>query len=245
MARGDELYARLEVSFIRGFRWLQLPPGARCLYLTLWCYALENRRSTIARPPDYILASIAGLPHHPIPSYLRLLDVHGLCSVNDVTIEMIGIEEKHQRFQWKQYPVRGTNGPHTKTDGEILDTETDTETDNNCIHTRRGRTLKGERLTQFLKFWDAFDYKKGRSEAADAFLDIQGFDNGTFEKILKEAKREATARPNLIEKGHTPKMAQGWLSGRRWEDEGQNFVGDAKKSKGYSRIEVEGENGPK
>ena len=239
MARGDELYARLEVSFIRGFRWLQLPPGARCLYLTLWCYALENRRSIVSRPPDYILASIAGLPHHPIPSYLRLLDVHGLCSVNDDTIEMIGIEEKHQRFQWKQHPIRGTNGPRMKSNGEILDTDTETETNNNCIHTRRGRKLQGERLTQFLEFWDVFDYKKGRSEAADAFLDIKDFDNGTFEKMLAAAKREASIRPGLLKDGRTPKMAQGWLSGRRWEDEGGDFPGVKKKGKGYSEIPEE------
>jgi len=32
----------------------------------------------------------------------------------------------------------------------------------------------------------------------------------------------ANNRPELINKGQTPKMAQGWISARRWEDELEN-----------------------
>lgn len=84
--------------------------------------------------------------------------------------------------------------------------------------TKKGRKLTGECLESFERFWIDFDYKKGKSEAADEWFKIS-LKNGTLEKILESARREALNRPNLIAKGLTPKMAQGWLSGRRWEDE--------------------------
>ena len=40
------------------------------------------------------------------------------------------------------------------------------------------------------------------------------------EKINEAAKQEASCRHELTSQGKTPKMAQGWLTGRRWEDEG-------------------------
>lgn len=85
--------------------------------------------------------------------------------------------------------------------------------------TKKGRKLNGKRLQGFNLFWDAFNYKKGRAEAADAWFDIPTFTDGLVEKIIKAAKLEALNRKDIIEKGRTPKMAQGWISGRRWEDE--------------------------
>ncbi len=83
--------------------------------------------------------------------------------------------------------------------------------------TKKGRKLYSKQLTAFNTFWKEFDYKAGRSEAADAWFDLK-VDFDLFDKIIKGARREATKRPGLIEKGSTPKMAQGWLSSRRWED---------------------------
>jgi hypothetical protein len=84
--------------------------------------------------------------------------------------------------------------------------------------TRRKRKLSGWKLKAFDEFWETFAFKKGRAEAADAWLDISDFTHELARKIINAAVKEARARPVLISKGQTPKWAQGWLSARRWED---------------------------
>lgn len=83
-------------------------------------------------------------------------------------------------------------------------------------------TLKGDLFYGFEKFWNAFDYRKGKAEAAGAWFTLHP-DNDLTEKIIEAAKTEADARQDLISKGHTPKWAQGWLTVRRWEDERTEF----------------------
>lgn len=85
--------------------------------------------------------------------------------------------------------------------------------------TKKGRILQGECLTRFNEFWRTFQYSKGKAEAADAWYDLWPIDAALFESILNGAQREAKQRPDVLVKGLTPKWAQGWLSGRRWEDE--------------------------
>lgn len=85
--------------------------------------------------------------------------------------------------------------------------------------TKKGRKLTGKKLQQFNRFWTAYAYQKGKAEAADAFLDIQGFNDELLEVIVTAATAEAASRTAALAQGKTPKMAQGWLSGRRWEDE--------------------------
>ena len=95
--------------------------------------------------------------------------------------------------------------------------------------TKRKRKLSGWKLETFNKFWDAFAYKTGKAEAADAWLDIPGLSAELVgNEILPAALREAQHRTQLRENNHTPKMAQGWLSGRRWKVELLN----SKKSNG-------------
>ena len=85
--------------------------------------------------------------------------------------------------------------------------------------TKKKKRLSGKRLETFNQFWDAFAYKKGKAEAADAWLEIPSMTMATVEEIVAAAKMEAENRHKLEAAGKTPKMAQGWLSGRRWEDE--------------------------
>lgn len=85
--------------------------------------------------------------------------------------------------------------------------------------TKKGRSLSGKRLVSFNQFWDSFDYKIGKADAADSWMDIPVLTDLLVEKICAAAKKEAKGRDELKAKGKTPKMAQGWLSGRRWEDE--------------------------
>jgi hypothetical protein len=86
--------------------------------------------------------------------------------------------------------------------------------------TKRGRKLEGKRLETFNNFWDAFNFKNGKAEAADAWLNIPQLTDKLVDVIINAAKLEAQKRPDIISKGNTPKWAQGWLTGKRWEDEG-------------------------
>lgn len=91
--------------------------------------------------------------------------------------------------------------------------------DEDCIITKRKRKLQGKRLETFLLFWDAFSYKTGKAEAADSWMDIPILTDQVVSDILRAAQLEAEKRPKIKAAGKIPKMAQGWLSGRRWEDE--------------------------
>jgi len=83
--------------------------------------------------------------------------------------------------------------------------------------TKKGRKLKDKQLKAFEIFWEEFNYKASKAEAADSWLDLK-VNKDMFPEIIKGARREAAQRQRLIDTGHTPKMAQGWLSSRRWED---------------------------
>jgi hypothetical protein len=82
--------------------------------------------------------------------------------------------------------------------------------------TAKKKKLKGKILEAFNAFWRAFDYPKGKASAADAFLAVYTPEN--IGEIIAGAAAEAMERPMIIAGGKTPKWAQGWLTGRRWED---------------------------
>ncbi len=82
---------------------------------------------------------------------------------------------------------------------------------------KKGKKLSGVQFKAFENFWMDFDYKSGKAEAADAWLNLKVGEE-LYKKIITGARREAAGRPVLVEKGSTPKMAEGWLSSRRWED---------------------------
>lgn len=91
--------------------------------------------------------------------------------------------------------------------------------DADSYKTKKGRKLNGNHYGLFEEFWNAFAYKEGKAEAADTWLDLDLDEKTVRELVIPAAKREAERRQKLIEAGRTPKMAQGWLSGRRFEDE--------------------------
>ncbi len=85
--------------------------------------------------------------------------------------------------------------------------------------TKKGRKLTDKRLETFNQFWDVFNFKKGKAEAADSWYDIPTLTDSLVKQILESAKIEADNRQSLIDQNKSPKWAQGWLSGKRWEDE--------------------------
>lgn len=111
--------------------------------------------------------------------------------------------------------------------GEIREEESREEKNNpptpldggSCVITHKGKNLAGKLADQFDQFWDAFNYKTGKAQAASSWRDIAGYSDDLFAKIMAGAKREADRREELFGKGQTPKMAQGWITARRWEDE--------------------------
>ena len=102
--------------------------------------------------------------------------------------------------------------------------------------TKKGKTLSGDMLSMFERFWDVFGYKNGRAEAADPWR--EGWDEikANLPRVLDAARAEAVGRPALIASGHTPKMAQGWLSGRRWENEGIQVEEDPDEAAGRALL---------
>jgi len=92
--------------------------------------------------------------------------------------------------------------------------------------TRKKRKLNGRRLETFLEFWEAFNLKNGKAEAADAWYEVSGLSVTLAKKIVQAAEIEAKRRPGYMEQGTKPKYAQGWLNGRRWEDETYNNEGE-------------------
>jgi hypothetical protein len=85
--------------------------------------------------------------------------------------------------------------------------------------TKKKKHLTGKRLETFETFWNTFAYKSSKAEAADAWLEIPILTEAIFKQILQAAEAEAMKRPGLRADGKTPKMAEGWIRGRRWEDE--------------------------
>lgn len=83
----------------------------------------------------------------------------------------------------------------------------------------RKRWLSPEMSALFLEFWNAWADPRGRAEAAWAFSEIVEFSADLVRiRIIPAAKAYAIEREELKRQGRTPKMAQGWLNGRRWED---------------------------
>jgi hypothetical protein len=79
----------------------------------------------------------------------------------------------------------------------------------------------------FEKFWEAFGYKKGKGGAFSSWDKLKP-NEALTDTIVAAASKEALAREKTIKQGNTPKMAQGWLTERRWEDdyEDQQAIGN-------------------
>jgi hypothetical protein len=85
--------------------------------------------------------------------------------------------------------------------------------------TKTGKKLSGDKLLFFEKFWTSFNDKRGKAAAADAWLKIPGYSAELAAEIIQAAEIYAGHRPGLIAGNHTPKMAEGWLTSRRYEDD--------------------------
>lgn len=83
--------------------------------------------------------------------------------------------------------------------------------------TKKNRKLSGVQLRAFNMFWQEFDYHRDKAAAADAWIDLK-VNEPLYNDIIKGARRENLIRKIIIESGDIPIMAQGWLSGKKWEN---------------------------
>lgn len=83
-------------------------------------------------------------------------------------------------------------------------------------------------LAAFDLFWVAFDYKSGKDRAAARWLQLGELKKQEYDQIIQAAKHAAQARKNLPE-GQVAKMAEGWLSERRWLDTAETPVDQSAK----------------
>ena len=81
---------------------------------------------------------------------------------------------------------------------------------------KKKKKLKAEVLESFTLFWKPFPYPHGKAEAPDAWLSV--YSPGMVDAAIKAAMVEAQGRADILANGKSPKWAQGWLTGRRWED---------------------------
>lgn len=101
--------------------------------------------------------------------------------------------------------------------------------------TRKKRWLKGTRLDGFEQFWKIFDDKRSKAAAADSWFDLEDYSPRLVKAILHGARMYAQDRQDILLSKGTPKMAQGWLTDRRWED----YVADDGERKGDGEIDVQ------
>ena len=100
--------------------------------------------------------------------------------------------------------------------------------------TKKGKKLSGKRLITFNTFWEIFNFKYGKTAAADSWLEIDTLTDQITQQIFTAAKIEASRREEILAKGSTPKWAQGWISDRRWEDEAYQPVKESKPTRAIS-----------
>jgi len=77
------------------------------------------------------------------------------------------------------------------------------------------KELSEYQRTWFDRFWEAFGYKEARGKAAMRWHQLGELSVGEYRRIVEAAKQEK-AKPRA--EGRERKMAQGWLTERRWED---------------------------
>ena len=74
-----------------------------------------------------------------------------------------------------------------------------------CLITKRNHRLTGKRLDGFNRFWDAFNDKRGKAEAAEAWFQLNGYTDSLVDVIVEKAAEYADARKDILDRGSTPR----------------------------------------
>jgi hypothetical protein len=92
-------------------------------------------------------------------------------------------------------------------------------------------------LAAFDLFWVAFNYKAGKDRAAARWLQMGEQSKQVYDQIIAAAKRAAAQRKNLPE-GQVAKMAEGWLTERRWQDHEETGTETAQKQQSQQQQQL-------
>ena len=204
--RGQPPWIKVHRCVMRNPEWVSLTDAERGQLVAIWLLAAD-RNGVIPASPELIqkLCYMDGLPDLNKFSKLGFIDECG-CQL-DANLTPDG----RQHDQPEKSRVDKNRKEYSASNDAVDNVD--------FLKTKRKRKLNGKRWETFQIFWDAFGYKKGKREAADAWLDIPSLTNELVEIIVGAARMEAERRPQMIKDGKTPKMAQGWISASRWEDE--------------------------
>lgn len=129
--------------------------------------------------------------------------------------------ENHQTLRRRgedKLPNYSEVNPVPVPDKDGLEIESEEELDIELEEELEGKCGTQEWQEWFAEFWEAFDDKRGREKTFGSWLKIK-HDEQLANKIIIGAKRYAIERVNILKNKGTPKMAQGWLTDKRWEDE--------------------------
>lgn len=100
--------------------------------------------------------------------------------------------------------------------------------------------LTVEQRAAFDLFWIAFDYKQGKDRAAAAWLKLGDIGKEELSELIHAAKCTAVYRRN--NPTVTPKMAEGWLTERRWLDHAVSETEQQQKTDDDSRKKLQSVN---
>jgi len=92
----------------------------------------------------------------------------------------------------------------------------------------------------FREFWLAYWVKSGKVEAERAFAKVVSSVD-IFHDVMAGVRKQRAMQVSRLQQGGTAKYAQGWLNGRRWEDEipGESLAEDDSHERAVERWKAE------
>jgi len=201
------------------------------IWIDMLCYMWGAPERGIVQGTKVEISRLTGANDAELTAFLKEAKRLSFCDISVTDNEIITIcnrrmfreetDRKNNRLRQAKFREKRTcNKNITPPSPTASPTASKKHTSKDVFYmTYKKRKLNGKRLKAFNLFWDTFSHKSGKAEAADSWLDIPELTDSLVSQIIQAAEREAIQRPELIAKGRTPKMAQGWISGRRWEDE--------------------------
>jgi hypothetical protein len=212
----------IKPAFFKNEELAEMPSEARLLFIGLWMLADRNGR--LEYRPKRIKAEL--FPYGMSGKIEKLLET--LCNSSEGLVTHYGDEDGQylviHNFVRHQSPHKNEkdNNIPCLDDCQVI-TGNSMKLRPPLMNVERGM-MKEERVSSastttysFEEFWNAYDYKKGKTPAEGVWNKIKMNDT-LYANILNGARCEAKLRPALLANNSTPKMAQGWLTEKRWED---------------------------
>lgn len=223
-------YAVIETAFIfTDHRYLSLPPLAKLIYITTWCRAFNERRSTL--PPHVVHPSATardtGIDLRTTRKYVQLLHDRGLTILHeDGSITIPGVRGK-SNLRWKDDTGEGESiTPIPEEAGGKTKTQTRQEGEGGRgiergKGSRRGFSPGGKKPTQYTldfdSFWTSYPHGSNRGTPSQTFRN--------WKRLLKEG----------IEAGDLLKCADNYAEEIRIKQteptyifKASNFIGQAR-----------------